>query len=619
MEREVAISNKVLEEFRERLLRWDELCAQLRELYYRYLDLAAFRSEKCFFPGRRCKRSWKRQYNIGDLTLMWTYILNTAPLCGKLMKALAEVEYKIRLKALESLEKHGGVEKRTNRSGKYEIVKVRLKTSVYGYLVLWGDRLYVIWGEFDGLSKDDKTKSVELERRILGVVEQYMRRERAEIDVNEYEVDREYERLWLEVPLSEDASKLLGGRAKAPLALFRNLGWLLSDDARTMIQHITGNPGQATLRLFDWVALAKYAIEVLKIVPDKPLVFVLAINYIARTKNGFNPILRVSPIGTASEALQTAYKWFDIKLGMPEDVFARGYGLLEALRKEAFRKEGRFYFVNDIGAWIGYSNTLDMLIIGDGSVFPYDLVITAKGTPKVMVDGKTTSLAKELAKAIGGVATRSHIRLSMWQIRLLLPTLPTPAFKKTARLYKTLTEYPSAVLIWTYNNVYMLTHIGNGRFMIHGRRAEELSKTIGDLGRRVMHAGYTALYLRGTHLNELERRGFSVHFLNDFEKDVFKHMPQIPAPGLELLKAALEEVAKLAKIEQRVYRSQIYFRIAPYDKRNLNKIMELLRVAGVWFSVRRKKKEIVIFERRSVEAIRRIFSQIDIRYNMSNT
>jgi len=65
-----AIDNKALEEFRKRLEHWDELCAQLRELYYRYLDLAAFRSDKCYFPGRRCKRPWKREYDVGDLTLM---------------------------------------------------------------------------------------------------------------------------------------------------------------------------------------------------------------------------------------------------------------------------------------------------------------------------------------------------------------------------------------------------------------------------------------------------------------------------------------------------------------------------------------------------------------------
>jgi len=136
MQREV-VDNKALEDFRERLLRWDELCAQLKELYYKYLDLAAFRSEKCYFPGRKCRRSWKRQYDIGDLTLMWTYIANTAPLCGKLMKALAEVEYEIRLKALESLEKYSGVTKEATARSK--IVYKKLNKPVYAYLILWND------------------------------------------------------------------------------------------------------------------------------------------------------------------------------------------------------------------------------------------------------------------------------------------------------------------------------------------------------------------------------------------------------------------------------------------------------------------------------------------------
>jgi len=35
MEREV-MNNKALEEFLRRLLRWDELCVQLRKLYYKY-------------------------------------------------------------------------------------------------------------------------------------------------------------------------------------------------------------------------------------------------------------------------------------------------------------------------------------------------------------------------------------------------------------------------------------------------------------------------------------------------------------------------------------------------------------------------------------------------------
>jgi len=67
---------------------------------------------------------------------MWTYIANTAPLCGKLIKALAEMEYKARLNALERFEKYGGVEKRMNPGGKYEIVNFQLKRPVYGYLAL---------------------------------------------------------------------------------------------------------------------------------------------------------------------------------------------------------------------------------------------------------------------------------------------------------------------------------------------------------------------------------------------------------------------------------------------------------------------------------------------------
>jgi len=68
MEREVVIDNRALEELLERLLQWDELCAQLKELYYRCLDLATFRSEKCYFPGRRCKKSWDRKYDLEKLT-----------------------------------------------------------------------------------------------------------------------------------------------------------------------------------------------------------------------------------------------------------------------------------------------------------------------------------------------------------------------------------------------------------------------------------------------------------------------------------------------------------------------------------------------------------------------
>jgi len=157
----VVVDNKALEEFRERLERWDELCALLKELYYKYLDLAAFRSEKCYFPGRRCVRSWNRKYDVGDLTLMWTYIANTAPLCGKLMKALAEVEYKIRLRALKNLKNHGGAVKKSRLNDKSEIIVARLREPIYAYLVLWNKRVYIVWGELDGLPRSGQRRSVE--------------------------------------------------------------------------------------------------------------------------------------------------------------------------------------------------------------------------------------------------------------------------------------------------------------------------------------------------------------------------------------------------------------------------------------------------------------------------
>jgi len=49
MEREVVV-NKALEEFLERLLRWDKLCSQLRELYYRYLDFGHLPLREVLLP-----------------------------------------------------------------------------------------------------------------------------------------------------------------------------------------------------------------------------------------------------------------------------------------------------------------------------------------------------------------------------------------------------------------------------------------------------------------------------------------------------------------------------------------------------------------------------------------
>jgi len=208
MERGVVVDNKALEEFRGRLERWDELCAQLKELYYRYLDLAAFRSEKCLFPGRRCVRSWNRQYDAGDLTLMWTYIANTAPLCGKLIEASVDIGYFVKDLAIKNLEKYGDKIKRPSPDSKNEIIT--LEKPVHVYLVLWENKLYAILGEFDDLPKSGRQRLAKIRHKVLHIISKYERRGVADVPVKLFDIDNKYERLWLEVPLPKSVSALLG-------------------------------------------------------------------------------------------------------------------------------------------------------------------------------------------------------------------------------------------------------------------------------------------------------------------------------------------------------------------------------------------------------------------------
>jgi len=446
------VDNKALEEFRERLLRWDELCSQLRELYYRYLDLAAFRSEKCFFPGRKCKRSWRREYDVSDLTLMWTYIANTSPLCGKLMKALAEVEYKIRVRTLENLKAQSGTIKRSKPNSRSEIVSIYLYRHIKAYLVLW-DKLYVIWGEFDELSRNGQMRVTEMERKAVNIIERYKRGEKVEMQIDEYEIDKEYERLWFEIPLPEEMSKLFNGRDKVPIVLFRNLGWLLSDDSRQKLEHNATNFGQIAVRLFDWIAFAKYATRGL----DIPLVFKLTVREVVKTREGNNPRILIRPIGVTTETIKLVYKQFGIALSKSEEVFMRGYTVLKALREEAFKREGVTYVVDNTNAWTALSSIITALVMGDGYVLPYEIGIAAKYSPRVTLEGEVI-LVRELAKALGGIVGKNYVALRDWYMRLLLPMPPIPVFEKTVKLYETLVNYPVAALIKIGNTPYLLTH-----------------------------------------------------------------------------------------------------------------------------------------------------------------
>jgi len=594
-----------LEEFRERLLRWDELCSQLKELYYKYLDLAAFRSEKCYFPGRKCKRPWGREYGIGDLTLMWSYIANTAPLCGKLIRALAEVEYEIRERALESLRNYGGRIRRTKPNTWSEILSFYLKEPVRVYLVLWNGRLYVVWGEFNSLPKGG---FIDIDDKIVNIVEQYKCGKRVAVDVIEFDVDggEDYERFWFEVPMSESVSKLLGGKNRAPVALFRNLGWLLSDDWRKRLGHTAGNPGQAAVRLFDWIALAKYAIDVLKIAANAPLVFSLTVRNVTVSGNVVNPTIEMRPIGIAAEAIRLAYVYFGITLGGTEEVLARGYSLMRALREEAFRWDGRNYVVDDPGAWIAYSSVVTMLIIGDGYAMPTRLGVSAKLTASETPEGRKVRV-KELARALGGVATKAA-RLPKWQIRLLLPASPTPVFEKTVKLYNAITNYPAIAVVKFGDTIHVLYHMSEGRFAINLKEATELYDAVKRLGLKAkIWRNYLMLSFK--LLNELRSSGAIVRFFNELEKEAIRSTrPALSLPELETVKSVLENVIKIARIVIARDKRRTYIRIIPNDKSRLEEISAMLKLAGISHYMLRRK-EVRVYGREMVELLLTVLSE----------
>jgi len=603
----VVVGNKALGEFRERLEHWDELCAQLREFYYKYLDLAAFRSEKCYFPGRRCKRSWKREYNAGDLTLMWTYIANTAPLCGRLTKALAEVEYKIRLKAFESLEKYGGIVKKQKISSKYEATYIRLERPVYAYLVLLKDRLYVLWEDPNSTLHD--RKGPELVHWIINIFKKHNIGENVGTSVDIFEVDDdEVKRFWLEVPLPSSVSRLFNGKDKIPVALFRNLGWLLSDDWRQKLGHVAGNIGQVVARLLDWIALAKYAEAVLSAAEDTPLIFRLKVYRVIETRRGYNSTVSVLPIGTTKELISTVYKDFGFTLGKSDTVIVHGYAVLRALREGAVKKEGRVYVVDDVGSWIAFSSVVSTLILGDGTVYPWELRVAVKSAAEVTLDGKR-SLIEELKKTLGGTKLKRELRLISWHPRLLLPSPPVPTFKKSVKLYEMLTYFPSMALVKVGDKTYFLSHDQGGVFVIGKGKAVDLLDVISRLGLPVK-IKHDMLVLTYTQLKRLEHLGFVVRFFNDMEKDGIREVKTLTTPNIEELEKTLAELLKVARITTGTIKGRTYIKIILRDKFWREKAASMLRSAGVRVSELRQLKEIRVYERRSVEAILKTLSRL---------
>jgi len=566
---------------------WEVQCQRQLEAYERYVELAKFRSGKCRLPGPNC--------GYADLQLMWQYIENTKPLCGKLIRALAEVECKFRELGLMGF-RNGyrvGVSNPDKSRLNSKIVTLYLKKPVYATAVLWEKRLYVF---YDGVSIGDSLREDELEELIKKAVQ-------AGVAVETYDVDDEYKRLWLEVPLPKTVSRLLGGRGLAPIVLFRNLGWLLSDDWRREVRHAAGNFGQVAVRLFDWISLAEYAVEK-GIAPRAPLAFRMTIRKVTKTRDGVNPIVDVRPIGTTAEVIQAAYEWFGIKLGKTEGVLARGYSVLKALREEAFKRDGKMYVVKDVEAWIAFSNVVDVLVVGDGYITPVELRVVAKATPRETLQGETT-LVKELASAIGGTIAGKEVKLQSWHMRLLLPTPPTPAFEKTAELYETLANYPAAVVVEINSTTYLLTHNG-GEFVIGKGKAAELYKAVERLGIKAKLKNDLFL-LTYVQMKELTKRGAVVKFLNDLEKDAVREVkPALPTPDPEAVKRVLEEIAKNARIVVATICGRPYIRIIPNDKSKVEEIATKLMAVGIRVSISRKRREVRIYEQRSVEIISKV-------------
>jgi len=550
----VVVSNKALE-FLERLLRWDELCAQLRELYHKYLDLAAFRSEKCYFPGRKCRRSWNRQYDVGDLTLMWTYIANTAPLCGKLMKALAEVEYEIRLGVLKNLEKYGGKELRTGRTP-----TISLYRPVYARIISW-DKLYVLWRDVDeDFDYNDEATNALSQRAVKKI-----------------DIDREYERLWLEVPVPQH---LFGGRDVVPLVLLRNYGWLLSDDSRQRFKHIAGNLGQVAARLFDWIALAMYNGTRI------PIMFRIYSYSVSKTRDEINPFVVIEPAGQTLKLMYEVYRKFGISLDEDsERVIESGYKIIKTLREGAIKREGNVYVVDDVGMWIAFSNMINTLIFSDGYVMPYELGVAAK-----------EARVRTLAEALSGTVSGHMARLTSWHYRLLLPVSPALPFEKSIALYKTLTEYPAAALVEIGNERYLLNHSGNGKFVIGkgigGVLAQKLGLTA-KINGRVIVFSYTQL----TRVNAT--------FLNDCEKEAIREVKPVPTfnSDIEKIVEALTKNARLSLGRKRL--------VAKFDDRaKFEEFAAKLKSVGFRISVDRESKRIIIYERRTFEAVLNVLSRL---------
>jgi len=335
---------------------------------------------------------------------------------------------------------------------------------------------------------------------------------------------------------------------------------------------------------------------------SSPLVFKFTVHQATRSRTGINPSIEVWPIGTTVEIIKTAYNQFGIALGKPKRTIAHGYTVLKALRGDAFKREGLIHVVDDVGAWIAFSVAVTTLVLGDGHIKPVEFVVITKFSSGNALKGEVVGI-KELAKALGGATFRKEIYLQGRYMRLLLPGPPTPAFEKTVKLYKALVNYPVAAVVEIDGTTYLLSHRITGQFTIGKEKATELYEAVKRFGIK-MKVKKDVFALRYTQLLELAKH-VPVRLLNDLEKDTIKEVKSVSSPDLEAVKRVLYEVAKMARITVGLRQGREYVGIIPRDKSKLWEIVTMLKTTGMRISVDRSRGRIYIYERKSIEAIRR--------------
>ena len=533
----------------------------------------------------------------------------TRPRISLTETSLRQIAEKLRQEAIESLERSGGEVRRSGRT-----TTIWLNRPVKAYVAYDGNKLHLVENIDEGdLPVNGQERGRELEKRVIETIE------RGEAEVYPADMD---ERLLYEVELSPEAAKLLGAE-KVPLALMLNLGWLLSDDERNKVAHETARPGQASVRIIHWLAMAEWAARH-GIATARPAVFKLSVYRVTQTQEGPSPAVMIRHIGVTYEAVKAAYERFGMQLGDPERVKQRGYAVLKTLRETAFERRGRAYAVRHVGAWLAFAAALKTLVLGDG-----DVSLTRLGV------SVSRGLASALAGAVDGTVSGGQVYLHEAVVRLLPPLLPT-LFERDVALYRHLALLVRGLEVEVGGRRWVLSRDGHGHFKAEGEGAAELVKALRSV---IGEMPYTSNRLRLSEgralrlvemglaklLSEPEYEAARGVVLKPVRKNRRRTVNGYGSPQAEL--EALAEAAALAryisfgetreKRQDRVYVKE-YAYLYYDDEEKLQKALQALAKIGYKPATDRNAKRILIRKREYIEALKKLKQDNQSLFSLSN-